>query len=86
MCEFCMQHGDGKTWYLQTQNYAIDLTRDIERREYVVDFVTGFDRKMKRNLPLLKAVRGAPRAHTPRLRRVRPPATDEDTLGPAGID
>jgi NAD-dependent dihydropyrimidine dehydrogenase PreA subunit len=62
MCEFCVQHGDGKTWYLEAQNYAADLTHDLERREFVVDFVTGFDRRMRRNIPLLKAVKAAPEA------------------------
>lgn len=60
MCEFCVQHGDGKTWYLQAQNYAADLSSDAVRREFVIDFVTGFDRRMKRNIPLLKVVRAAP--------------------------
>lgn len=60
MCEFCVQHGDGKTWYLEAQNYAADLTHDLERREFVVDFVTGFDHRMRRNIPLLRAVKAAP--------------------------
>ncbi len=25
MCEFCMQHGEGKHWYLQMKNYASEL-------------------------------------------------------------
>jgi len=60
MCEFCAQHGDGKAWYLQAENYAVDLSRDLERREYVLDFVGGFDRRMKRNIPLLKTLNAAP--------------------------
>lgn len=60
MCEFCAQHGDGKKWYLQAENYAVDLSRDLERREYMIDFVTGFERSMRRNIPLLKAVQAAP--------------------------
>ncbi|MHB1135433.1 MAG: 4Fe-4S dicluster-binding protein [Coriobacteriia bacterium] len=60
MCEFCVQHGDGKKWYLQADNYAADLTADAARREFVIDFVSGFDRRMKRNVPLLKVVRAAP--------------------------
>ncbi|MBN2247067.1 MAG: 4Fe-4S binding protein [Coriobacteriia bacterium] len=60
MCEFCVQHGDGKKWYLQAENYAADLTSDVARREFVVDFVTGFDRRMRRNIPLLKVVCAAP--------------------------
>ena len=25
MCEFCTQHGEGKTWYLAVENYPRDL-------------------------------------------------------------
>lgn len=61
MCEFCVQHGDGKKWYLQAENYAVDITHDSALREFVVDFVTGFDRRMRRNVPLLEIVKVAPR-------------------------
>jgi Pyruvate/2-oxoacid:ferredoxin oxidoreductase delta subunit len=43
MCQFCVEHGEGKRWYLQAQNYAFDLDSDLKRREYVVNFVRGFD-------------------------------------------
>ena len=43
MCQFCVEHGEGKRWYLQAKNYAFDLDSDLKRREYVVDFVRGFD-------------------------------------------
>jgi hypothetical protein len=61
MCEFCAQHGDGKKWYLQAENYAYDLSRDVERQHYVLDFVWEFDKRMKRNVPLLKAMAAAPK-------------------------
>lgn len=61
MCEFCIQHGDGKKWYLQAENYAGDLVDDVARREFVIDFVTGFDRRMKRSIPLLKVVQASPK-------------------------
>lgn len=60
MCEFCTQHGDGKKWYLQAENYAVDLSRDLERREYMIDFVSGFSSRMKWNVPVLKAFQAAP--------------------------
>ncbi len=25
MCEFCIQHGEGKQWYLQMKNYSNEL-------------------------------------------------------------
>ncbi|XUX00701.1 MAG: 4Fe-4S binding protein [Dehalogenimonas sp.] len=39
MCEFCHQHGEGKRWYLQAKNYSEDLMSDIQRREFIVDFI-----------------------------------------------
>lgn len=43
MCQFCVEHGEGKRWYLQAQNYAFDLDSDLKRRDYIVGFVRGFD-------------------------------------------
>lgn len=39
MCQFCHQHGEGKKWYLNAENYARDLMSDLERRRYVLDFI-----------------------------------------------
>jgi len=60
MCEFCVQHGDGKKWYLEASNYAFDLQRDLVRREYIVDFVQGFDERMTTNVRRLAALAQAP--------------------------
>lgn len=43
MCQFCVEHGEGKRWYLAAQNYAFDLDSDLSRREYTVEFIRGFD-------------------------------------------
>lgn len=43
MCQFCVEHGEGERWYLQAKNYAYDLESDLRRREYVVDFIAGFE-------------------------------------------
>ena len=43
MCQFCVEHGEGKRWYLQASNYAYDLDSDLKRREYMIEFVRGFD-------------------------------------------
>jgi ferredoxin len=48
VCRFCVEHGEGKRWYLQAKNYAFDLESDLRRREYVLGFVRGFD-KMRDN-------------------------------------
>lgn len=42
MCQFCVQHGDGKAWYLQASTYARDLESDLKRRDYLLDFVKDF--------------------------------------------
>jgi ferredoxin len=44
MCQFCLQHGDGKAWYLEAAMYAYDLDSDIERAKYLVDFVQDFSK------------------------------------------
>jgi ferredoxin len=40
MCEFCHQHGEGKTWYLQAKNYAEDLLSDVRRRNLMKRYLT----------------------------------------------
>jgi ferredoxin len=37
MCEFCIQHGEGKKWYLQAKNYSQELINE-ERKRYLADF------------------------------------------------
>lgn len=39
MCEFCHQHGEGKKWYLKAENYSQDLLADLNRRNYIRDFI-----------------------------------------------
>lgn len=43
MCNFCVEHGDGKRWYLNASNYAADLESDLRRRGYMVSFVRDFE-------------------------------------------
>jgi ferredoxin len=40
MCEFCSQHGDGKVWFENAENYGRDLMSDLARREYISRFFT----------------------------------------------
>lgn len=81
MCEFCAQHGDGKKWYLQAENYAVDLSKDVERQKYVLDFVWEFDRRMKRNVPLLKAFASAPKPIKAAFRSYAQPRQIRDHFG-----
>jgi ferredoxin len=52
LCEFCHQHGEGKKWYLQAENYAQDLLGDLNRRKYIHHFFENPER-LKRNIGLL---------------------------------
>lgn len=61
MCEFCVQHGDGKKWYLEASNYAYDLKSDLKRRAYVIDFVQNFANRMPGNVKWLETIKASPR-------------------------
>jgi Pyruvate/2-oxoacid:ferredoxin oxidoreductase delta subunit len=38
MCEFCHQHGEGKKWYLEANNYSEDMLADSGRRKFIGEF------------------------------------------------
>jgi Pyruvate/2-oxoacid:ferredoxin oxidoreductase delta subunit len=40
-----VKHGDGQKWYLEATNYAHDLTTDLKRRGFLVDFIRDFDQQ-----------------------------------------
>ncbi|MGA7874131.1 MAG: 4Fe-4S binding protein [Desulfoferrobacter sp.] len=40
MCQFCHKHGEGKKWYLQAKNYSDQLLSDMNRRRYILDFIS----------------------------------------------
>ena len=61
MCRFCVQHGDGKRWYLNAANYAADLESDLRRRGYMVGFVRDFERNRRAVRAGLAALRIMPR-------------------------
>lgn len=43
MCEYCVEHGGGKKWYLEAKNYLRNYqSNDYERRIFVTDFVEHF--------------------------------------------
>lgn len=81
MCEFCVQHGEGKKWYLEASNYAVDLAHDLERREFLIDFVSGFDTRMKRNVRLLDAVKASPAPVRAAFRSIAGPRQLRDHFG-----
>ena len=40
MCEFCVQHGEGKKWYLEAKNYSQDLLSDERRRQRIQEMMS----------------------------------------------
>jgi ferredoxin len=46
MCEFCTQHGEGKKWYLNMENYSRDLLEQDGRREYMTGFLNTFEQRV----------------------------------------
>ncbi len=60
MCQFCVQHGDGKAWYLEASTYAYDLDSDLKRRDYLVDFVQDFGKNREFALTNLKRLERLP--------------------------
>jgi ferredoxin len=59
MCEFCHKHGEGKKWYLQARNYSEDLLADLNRREFISDFIKGVD-NAPHGIEKLRALRELP--------------------------
>lgn len=60
MCQFCVQHGDGRTWYLEASTYAYDLDADLERRDYLIGFVRDFAETRTKVLANLERVERLP--------------------------
>lgn len=60
MCQFCVEHGEGERWYLQAKNYACDLDSDLRRREYVVDFISGFEMMRANTISAMKLLEKLP--------------------------
>jgi NAD-dependent dihydropyrimidine dehydrogenase PreA subunit len=60
MCEFCVQHGEGKKWYLAMENYSRDLLEQNGRIEYAADFLNSFHVRTPPSLRQLDTVRSTP--------------------------
>jgi len=52
MCEFCIQHGEGKKWYLQAKNYSEELLNE-ERKRFITDFFEKIDQGLVGSLGAL---------------------------------
>lgn len=60
MCQFCVEHGDGKKWYLEAANYAYDLESDLERRGFMIDFARDFEQDTARGIRYLELLKRVP--------------------------
>jgi ferredoxin len=69
VCRFCVQHGEGEKWYLQARNYAADLTSDLERRGFMLDFIADFDTHRANALAGLGLLQRMPRLVATPVRR-----------------
>ena len=62
MCEFCIQHGEGKRWYLQAKNYSEELLNE-ERKRYILDFLENEEKGVVGSLgPLDRLIAADPAA------------------------
>jgi Pyruvate/2-oxoacid:ferredoxin oxidoreductase delta subunit len=43
VCEFCVQHGEGKKWYLQAKNYSAELM-NLKRLSYGLRFISNVEK------------------------------------------
>jgi len=46
MCQFCIEHGEGKKWYLQAKNYSQELINE-ERKRFMSDFFENVEQKVR---------------------------------------
>ncbi len=60
MCEFCTQHGEGKKWYLNMENYSKELIEQEGRRAYMTEFLNTFEQRTPGEMAQVEAL-----SHTP---------------------
>lgn len=59
MCQFCVEHGDGRKWYLQAKNYGEDLLSDLRRRDFISQFF-GHPERIGEGLQMMERLSTAP--------------------------
>lgn len=70
MCEFCVQHGEGKKWYLNVNNYSVELLNDLKRKDFINNFyaeiikkgnksITRFEKMFQKNPKILEKMASA---------------------------
>ncbi|UCF65268.1 MAG: 4Fe-4S binding protein [bacterium] len=56
MCEFCTEHGEGRAWYLNAQNYATELLNEMHRQKFIAQFYEDVIGKGQKQLSMLERV------------------------------
>jgi len=56
MCEFCTQHGEGRKWYLNMENYSQDLLEKDGRRDYMTAFLNTFEQRVPLEMRQVEAL------------------------------
>jgi len=56
MCEFCVEHGEGKKWYLQAKNYSQELWNE-ERKRMTTEFFEKWEENAVNNYKGLDQLR-----------------------------
>jgi len=67
VCEFCLKHGEGETWYLRAENYSEDLLSEVRGRGLIEDFFTGSER-IREGVGRLEQLDTAPRGRRSQAR------------------
>jgi len=60
MCQFCIQHGEGKKWYLTMRNYSRELWAQEERAEFMTDYGARFEERSSKRVALLDTLINKP--------------------------
>jgi NAD-dependent dihydropyrimidine dehydrogenase PreA subunit len=58
MCQFCVEHGEGKKWYLQAKNYSAELINE-ERKRFMADFFENIERMVRDEIGALDKLMAA---------------------------
>lgn len=58
MCQFCVEHGEGKKWYLQAKNYSLELFNE-ERKRFTKEFFEKFEEEFVGRFQALEQLKAA---------------------------
>ena len=58
MCQFCIEHGEGKKWYLQAKNYSAELINE-ERKRFMTAFFENIERIVRDEIGALDKLMAA---------------------------